>query len=262
MPEHSPILRLFDLHIERAGTVIVDSVTWTIERGQHWAVLGANGSGKTSLLSAIMGYLPATRGDIEVLGERYGGADWREMRRRIGIVSTALSPMLESGEPAVKTILSGKNALLGYYGDAAPLDVERALGILRELEAAHLETRRWGVLSQGERQRVLIGRALMGRPELLILDEPCAGLDPVARERFLAFLDRWVGRGDVPAIVLVTHHVEEITASFSHALVLRKGRVVAVGRKEEVLGSETLSRAFDTPVQVAARAGRYALVIG
>jgi iron complex transport system ATP-binding protein len=209
-----------------------------------------------------MGYLPATRGDIEVLGQRYGGADWREMRQRIGIVSTALAPMLESGEPAWKTILSGKNALLGYYGQPAPEDVERALGILVQLEAGHLETRRWGVLSQGERQRVLIGRALMGRPELLILDEPCAGLDPVARERFLGFLDRWVGRGGVPAIVLVTHHVEEITASFSHALVLRRGRVVAGGPKEQVLSSEILSRAFDAPVQVSSSGGRYTLVIG
>src|SRR5262249_54919208 len=159
-------------------------IDWTVEKGEHWAMLGANGSGKTSLLSAIMGYLPATRGEIEVLGQRYGEADWCQMRRRIGVVSTALAPMFEQGEPALKTILSGKMALLGYYGPAEDRDVERARHILGQMEAEHLETRPWRLLSQGERQRVLIGRAMMADAGLLILDELCAGLDPVARERF------------------------------------------------------------------------------
>jgi iron complex transport system ATP-binding protein len=249
------------VRIERAGTVIVDGVDWTIEKGEHWAMLGANGSGKTSLLSAIMGYLPATSGDIEVLGERYGASDWREMRRRIGVVSTALAPMLEGGEPALKTVLSGKTAMLGHYGQVDEGDVDRARQILGQMEAEHLEARPWWQLSQGERQRVLIGRSLMARAGLVILDEPCAGLDPVARERFLQFLERWVRRDDAPALVLVTHHLEEIVPLFSHALVLCQGHVVASGPKEEVLTSEYLSHAFNVPVRVTTRDGRYALEV-
>jgi iron complex transport system ATP-binding protein len=261
MTEPRRLLHLSGVRIERAGTVIVDGVDWTIAAGEHWVVIGPNGSGKTSLLSAIMGYLPATEGEIEVLGERYGESDWREMRRRVAIVSTALAPMLESDEPTLKTVMSGKEALLGYYGPSYDDDVDRARQILQQVECAHLEGRAWHLLSQGEKQRVLIGRALMARAGLLVLDEPCAGLDPVARERFLGFMERWASRRESPSLVLVTHHLEEITPAVSHALVLRKGRVVAQGRKEEVLGSEVLSRAFDVPVRVWSKGGRYALVV-
>ena len=259
--EEKPVLRLAGVRIERAGTVIVDGVDWTIAKGQHWVMLGANGSGKTSLLSAIMGYLPATAGEIEVLGGQYGAADWREMRRRIGVVSTALAPMLEGGEPALKTVLSGKTAMLGYYGAPDEGDVERARQILRQMEAEHLETRPWWHLSQGERQRVLIGRALMASAGLLILDEPCAGLDPVARERFLEFLERWVRRDNAPALVLVTHHIEEVVPLFSHALVLREGRVLKSGAKDDVLTTDVVSRAFDVPVRITSRDGRYVLEV-
>lgn len=257
--DETPVLRLIGVRIERAGTVIVDGVDWTIEKGQHWAMLGANGSGKTSLLSAIMGYLPATSGDIEVLGERYGASDWREMRRRIGVVSTALAPMLEGGEPALKTVLSGEMAMLGHYGPVDDGDVDRARQILGQMEAEHLEARPWWQLSQGERQRVLIGRSLMASAGLVILDEPCAGLDPVARERFLEFLERWVRRDNAPALVLVTHHIEEVVPLFSHALVLRRGEIVRSGPKSDVLTSECLSLAFDASVQVTCRVGRYTL---
>jgi len=262
MTEPRPVLRLSGVRIERAGTVIVDGVDWTIGAGEHWVVLGANGSGKTSLLSAMMGYLPATAGEIEMLGERYGESDWREMRRRVAIVSSALAPMLESDEPALKTVMSGKTALLGFYGPSYDDEVDRARQILAQVECSHLAERSWHLLSQGEKQRVLIGRALMARAGLLVLDEPCAGLDPVARERFLAFVERWASRSESPALVLVTHHLEEITPAISHALVLRKGRVVAQGKKDEVLGSEVLSRAFDVPVRVWSKGGRYALVVG
>jgi iron complex transport system ATP-binding protein len=261
MTEPIPVLRLAGVRIERAGATIIDDVSWTIEPGEHWTMLGANGSGKTSLLSAVMGYLPATRGHIEVLGERYGESDWREMRRRIGIVSSALMPMLEPGEPAMKTVLSGKSALLGYFGPVFEDDERAARHILAELECDYLENRRWELLSSGEKQRILIGRALMARPALLVLDEPCAGLDPVARERFLDFLERWARAGEAPSLVLVTHHVEEIMPAFSHALVLRAGRVVAAGPKEVALSSHVLSAAFDARIELSSRAGRYTLAI-
>jgi iron complex transport system ATP-binding protein len=259
--ERAFVLRLSNVRIQRAGTVIVEDVSWTIESGQHWIVLGANGSGKTSLLSAILGYLPATLGDIEVLGERYGEGDWREMRRRIGIVSTALAPMLEGDEPVLKTIISGKSAMLGYWGPVVDDDVELARRILEQIECAHLGARPWRVLSQGERQRVLIGRAIMARPPLVILDEPCAGLDPAAREHFLQFLERWGRSSGAPSLVLVTHHVEEVMPVFSHVLVLLAGRVLSSGAKEEVLTAEILSTAFGSQVRLVHALGRYSLHI-
>ncbi len=222
----SPALRISHVRIERGGVVIIDDVSWTVEREQHWVLLGANGSGKTSLLSSLMGYLPATEGDIEVLGDRYGQADWREMRRRIGIVSSALAPMLEDGEPVLKTILSGKSAMLGYWGRVADDELAQARRILERIECAHLAERRWHLLSQGERQRVLIGRALMA-----------------------------------DTLVLVTHHVEEIVPVFSHVLVLKAGRVLASGPKSEVLTEETLSRAFDVPVRLQCADDRYLLTV-
>ena len=257
----SPALRISHVRIERGGVVIIDDVSWTVEREQHWVLLGANGSGKTSLLSSLMGYLPATEGDIEVLGDRYGQADWREMRRRIGIVSSALAPMLEDGEPVLKTILSGKSAMLGYWGRVADDELAQARRILERIECAHLAERRWHLLSQGERQRVLIGRALMADPPLLVLDEPCAGLDPAAREHFMQFLDRWGKDNNAPTLVLVTHHVEEIVPVFSHVLVLKAGRVLASGPKSEVLTEETLSRAFDVPVRLQCADDRYLLTV-
>jgi len=257
----SPVLRLSRIRIERGGIVIVEDVSWTVERGQHWVLLGANGSGKTSLLSSVMGYLPATQGDIEVLGERYGEGDWREMRRRIGIVSSALVPMLEEGEPALKTILSGKSAMLGYWGPVVDDELARARRILERIECTHLQARPWRCLSQGERQRVLIGRVLMADPPLLILDEPCAGLDPAAREHFVQFLDRWGKDESAPTLVLVTHHVEEIMPVFSHVLVLKQGRVLACGPKAEVLTEETLANAFDAAIGLRCADGRYLLTV-
>ena len=261
MSEGDVVLRISDVHIERERAIIVENVSWTIVRGEHWAMLGANGSGKTSLLSALMGYLPATRGEIELLGEKYGEGDWRAMRRRIGIVSSALSPMLAGNEVALKTVVSGKSAMLGYWGPLCDEDVERARAILRQVECSHIEERPWSVLSQGERQRVLIGRALMAAPPLLVLDEPCAGLDPAARERFLGFLERWGREPDAPTLVLVTHHVEEIMPLFTHVLVLKNGEVLAAGPKASVLDAETLSRAFDARATLGVEGGRYALRI-
>jgi len=254
-------LRIEGLSLQRDDVSILRDVTWSVRAGEHWAVIGPNGSGKTSLLSAILGYLPATTGSIEVLGGRYGEADWREMRRRIGIVSSALPPLMSPIEPAWKTVLSGKSAMLGYWGEVDPSDRQRAADLLARIECEHLADRSFRVLSQGERQRVLIGRALMGEPPLLILDEPCAGLDPAARETFLAFLGTLADDPRAPSLVLVTHHVEEIVAAFSHVLVLRQGRVLSAGPKDEVLQSEVLSAAFDCDAEVIREGARYRLAI-
>ncbi|HTQ30484.1 MAG TPA: ABC transporter ATP-binding protein [Opitutaceae bacterium] len=257
----TPILDVSQLAIERGRARILRGVDWRVERGQHWAVLGANGSGKTSLLRALTGYLAPTTGRIAVLGKTYGETDWRELRLQIGIVTSALQPHVPPAEPALETVLSGKFAQLDLWAKTTRAERAAALRILRRVDAARLAAREWLFLSQGERQRVLIGRALMARPRLLILDEPCAGLDPVAREQFLNFLNRLARRPQAPALVLVTHHVEEITPAFTHALVLRAGTVVAAGPKTRVVTSTVLSRAFGRRIRVHARAGRYRLAL-
>ena len=251
------ILAVNELRVERGGTTILDGVSWRVERGQHWVILGANGSGKTSLLSALTGYLTPTAGDISLLGKTYGGADWRELRKQIGLVSSAVRQMMADDEPALETVASGKYAMIDFWGRLARADQIRARQILRQIDCSPLAERPWRVLSQGERQRILIGRALMARPRVLILDEPCAGLDPAAREHFLQFLQRLGRNRNAPALVLVTHHVEEIMPVFSHVLILKKGRVLAAGEKLQRLNTDMLSRAFNARVQLQRRTGRY-----
>ena len=168
--------------------------------------------------------------------------------------------MMADHEPALTSVISGKYAMIDYWGRVKTADRVAARRILRDVEAEYLADRPWLVLSQGERQRVLIGRALMARPRLLILDEPCAGLDPVAREHFLAFLDRLGRRRNAPALILVTHHVDEIMPVFSHALLLRAGRVLAAGVKGKALTSANISRAFDAKLRLVTRAGRWELL--
>ena len=256
-----PVLEVVNLAITREGTKILRDVSWRVERGQHWAMLGANGSGKTSLLSALTGYLMPTDGEIFVLGRRFGHTDWRELRRHIGLVSSSVRQMMADDEPALETVASGKYAMIDFWGRLPRADAAAAWRRLRQVECAELADRAWRVLSQGERQRVLIARALMARPRLLILDEPCAGLDPAAREHFLQFLQRLGQSRNAPTLVLVTHHVEEIMPVFSHALVLLDGRVLATGAKRAVLKTEVLARAFAAQVRLRQARGRYALTV-
>ncbi len=256
----APVIEVSGLVVER-DAAILRGIDWRVERGQHWVILGANGSGKTSMLRALTGYLPPTSGTIRVLGETYGKTDWRELRKRVGLVSSSINQMMPEGETALAAVISGKFAMIGYWGEIGDEDRARAIRILRRIEASALADRPWIHLSQGERQRVLIGRALMAEPRLLILDEPCAGLDPVAREHFLQFLQRLARSRNAPAMVLVTHHVEEIMPAFTHVIVLRDGRVMAAGARREVLDSKILSQAFGAPVRLTLRAGRYSLSV-
>jgi len=254
-------LQVSNLRIQRGDTLILDNLSWRVERGQHWVILGANGSGKTSLLSALAGYLMPTAGEIEVLRHRYGQTDWRELRKQIGLVSSSIRQLMAESEPALETVVSGKYAMIDLWGRVTAADRKRGMRLLKQIECGQLAKRPWLYLSQGERQRVLIGRALMARPRLLILDEPCAGLDPVAREHFLQFLQRLGRQKTAPALVLVTHHVEEIMPVFSHALILRAGRRLIAGKMEAVLNSRQLSRAFDTSVRLRMVKGRYTLSV-
>jgi iron complex transport system ATP-binding protein len=252
------ILAVDHLRIERGGTKILNDISWRVESEQHWVILGANGSGKTSLLSALTGYLMPTNGEIFLLGKIYGESDWRELRKKIGIVSSSVRQMMADDEPALETVASGKYAMIDFWGELSRVEKSQARKLLQQVECGYLAERPWRVLSQGERQRVLIGRALMAKPRVLILDEPCAGLDPAAREHFLQFIQRLGAQKNSPTLILVTHHVEEIMPVFSHVLILKDGKMLADGKKEKALNSKNLSSAFGTHIQLKKMKNRYA----
>ena len=262
MSVSNPILNVTGLRIERSGTVILRDVNWRVGRGQHWVILGANGSGKTSLLSALTGYLTPTAGEITLLGETYGRTDWRELRKKIGLVSSSIRQMMADDETALETVASGKYAMIDFWGRVTRAEKAAALKLLRQVECEYLADRPWQVLSQGERQRVLIGRALMARPRVLILDEPCAGLDPAAREHFLLFIQRLGQRRNSPTLIFVTHHVEEIMPVFTHVLLLKDGGVLAAGEKAKALNSKNLSKAFNSRMKLEKMGQRHTLKVG
>jgi len=261
MPAKPPLLCITGLTVQRGDVTLLRDVAWRIEVGQHWVVLGANGCGKTSLLKTLLGYLSPSAGELTLLGRRYGNSDWRELRPLIGIVTSALQSSIPAAEPAIETVISGRYAQLDLWAKTTRSDATAARRLLELLGVAALEDRPWLYLSQGERQRVLIARALMARPRVLILDEPCAGLDPVARAEFLAFVDLLARQRRGPALVLVTHHVEEITPAFTHALGLKKGQVHVVGDVATVVRSRTMSSLFDASIRIRLNRGRFAAAV-
>jgi iron complex transport system ATP-binding protein len=254
------IFEVRNLRVER-DAVILHDVSWRVERGQHWVILGANGSGKTSLLSALTGYLVPTRGEITIGEARFGAADWRDVRTAVGLVSASLGHRIEPNQTGREVILSGRHAQINLWGRVSPAEEKEAARLLRQVHASHLAARAWCFLSQGERQRILIGRALMARLKMLFLDEPCAGLDPAAREDFLGFLEKLARRPHAPTLVLVTHHVEEIAPLFTHVLMLGRGRVLTSGEKADVLTSANLGKTFGIGVTLRRAKGRYRLTL-
>lgn len=256
-----PILDIIDLCLDRGDKHILNCLNWRIEAGEHWVVLGPNGSGKTSLIASLTGYKSPTSGEIHVLGDTFGENDWFQLRKQIGLVSSALDKLMANEEPVLETIVSGKYAMIDLWQEPNVRDKRAARVILKRIECLHLANRPWAKLSQGERQRALIGRALMSKPRLLMLDEPCAGLDPVAREHFLQFLGRLGNQRNTPTIVLVTHHVEEIIPAFTHALLLRNGKDIAQGPVSKTLTSKFLTTAFNCQVDIYRRNERYWLTV-
>jgi iron complex transport system ATP-binding protein len=255
----TPILEVSNLRVTRGKTPILRGVDWRVRPGEHWVILGANGSGKTSLLKSLTGFLSPTAGEITVLGQRYGESDWRDLRLKIGVVTSAFVAAIPPAEPVRDTVASGKFAQLDLWHRVTAADRRTAARLLRLVGLGRLAGREWAYLSQGERQRVLIARALMARPQLLVLDEPCAGLDPVAREKFLRFINQLARQRHAPALVLVTHHVEEIMPRFSHVLLLRAGRVVAAGARRSVLTTQNLSATFGAQLRLDRARGRLRL---
>jgi iron complex transport system ATP-binding protein len=243
------VLQVEGLSYQRDRPILTD-VSWRVVQGEHWVILGANGCGKTSLISCVTGYEMATAGEIVVDESTYGQTDWREVRKRVGLVTSTLTQYLEPYEPVLDVVVSGREAMLNLVGEPNQLWRAEARELLERVGCAYLAGSRWGVLSQGERQKILICRAFMARHAVLILDEPCAGLDPVARERFLQWLASVAEQASAPALVLVTHHVEEILPCFTHVLLLKAGQVLAQGVKAEVLTSEALSEAYGASVSL------------
>jgi len=254
----SPVASLHGVAVVRDGRAILDGVDWELRPGERWAVLGPNGSGKTTLLHVAGMRLLPTRGVVEVLGERYGRCDARALRRRVVLVSQAMLRTLRPTLSAHDVVLTGRHAALEpcwHRYDAG--DHARADALLAGTGLGGAGDRDFGVLSEGERQQVLLARALMGDPELLLLDEPAAGLDLGARERLVARIAALAADPDAPPLVLVTHHVEEIPPGTTHVALLRRGKVVAAGPAAEVLDSAVVSDCFELAVEVVPSGGRW-----
>lgn len=250
------VIDIHNVSWERNHKLILQNINWTVKEGEHWCLLGLNGSGKTTLLNMINGYIWPTEGSISVLGKTFGEYDLRELRKRIGWVSTSLQQMLYGSETALKIVLSGKFATIGLYDQTATEDLSRAEALMKSLGCTALMERTYDTLSQGERQRVLIARALMASPKLLILDEPCTGLDVFAREQLLQMIGTVAAEENAPTIIYVTHHVEEILPCFTKTLLIKEGQVFAANLTSDVLTSDLMSHFFEMPVELLRRDGR------
>ena len=244
--------------LRRGGRVLVGPVDWQVELDERWVVIGPNGAGKTSLLRMAAAMEYPSSGSAVVLGERLGRVDMAELRQRVGLSSSALSQRVPDEELVRDVVVSAGYAVLGRWHERYDdVDYLRALDTLESVGAEHLADRTFGTLSEGERKRVLIARSLMTDPELLLLDEPAAGLDLGGREELVARLADLAADPDSPALVLVTHHVEEIPPGFCHCLILSEGRVLAAGLLRDTLTAANLSAAFGQSIAVDTVDGRY-----
>jgi len=259
----APILDIRDVCYKINNRLILDRVSWQIKKGEHWAVLGPNGAGKTTLLKIACGYIWANAGGT-VYRNGQALVDLRELRESIGSVIISLADQIPPGESVTRTVVSGKFAQLGlceYTGhEPQEADFAQARKYLCEIGCAHVENQRFGTLSQGERQRVLIARARMARPLLLILDEPCAGLDPGGRELLLQSIQNLAKTQRDMGLILVTQHIEEITPVFDRVLALADGKIVEQGAKEEVVCPQLIERLYGVSSRVLHSADRYWMV--
>lgn len=260
----TPALELRDVSYVAGGKKILDSINWTVHPSEHWAILGANGSGKTTLLKLGCGYLWPNAGGV-VLRRGKELTYLPELRKSIGWVTAALADEIPAQERAIHTVISGKFAQVGYlggmWGEANRRDYARARLYLKELSSARLAEHEFGTLSQGEKQKILIARARMTRPYLIVLDEPCAGMDPGAREKFLTSLAGLGRRKKIPALIYVTHHIEEILPLFRRTLVLRDGRILRAGATRDALSARVLEDLYGVAFTIVQRKGRYWPVI-
>ncbi len=252
------VLEMADVSVVRSGNHLLRQVTWSVSDGDRWVLLGPNGAGKTTLLQVAAAQLHPTDGRATILGDMLGAVDVFELRPRIGLTSAALAERIPRTEQVRNVVLTATYAVVGRWREAyESYDEERAAWLLDRLGVGDLADRKFGTLSEGERKRVQIARAMMSDPELLLLDEPAAGLDLGARESLVSTLSTLAADASSPAIVLVTHHVEEIPPGFTHVLLLRSGRVVAAGPLERTLTDENLSATFGMPLSLSHSNGRW-----
>ncbi len=243
-------LSLTNVSLERQNKKLLNNVTWQVNKGEHWAILGLNGSGKTSLLKLITAEYWTSQGTMEVLGNQFGGTDISNIRTKIGIVGSFIAERLSPHMLAEKIVLTGKYKSSILYTEYGEKELEEARQMLISIGGEHLLGRIYASLSQGEKQLLLIARSLMESPEILILDEATSGLDLFAREKLLTQIEQITSLPNAPTIIYVTHHAEEITRSFTHVLLLKKGNIIAKGPKNEVLTEEILSDFYDQPVSI------------
>ncbi len=252
------VLQLAQVTVRRGTKLLLDSVDWTVEEDERWVILGPNGAGKTTLLQLAATTMQPTSGVVGVFGELLGAVDVFELRPRIGFSSAALAQGIPSEELVLDAVVSAGYAVIGRWREAyGRLDTRRARMLLARFGVGDMADRRYGTLSEGERKRVQIARAMMTDPELLLLDEPAAGMDLGGREDLLRRLARLAAHPDAPAMILVTHHVEEIPRGMSHAMLLADGRVVTQGLIGDALTSENLSTAFGLELSVERGNGRF-----
>ena len=257
MARTTPVVSLSDVSLVLDGKRVLSHVDWEVLPGENWVVIGPNGSGKTSLLSVINGYRWPSSGEVSVLGRRFGDTDLRELRTETGLVSSYLDLMIGGDERVVDLVVSGKFGSTRMWSKVRATDVSRARSLLSAMGCAEQLGKTLSELSQGERQKVAIARAMMARPRLLILDEPCEGLDIASRESFLDGLEPLLSRREGPSFIEVTHRTEDIPPGFTHALLLREGRVVGSGKIRATLTSKKLSRCLGTEVELKSWGGRY-----
>jgi len=252
------VLELDGVSVVRDGTTILDSVTWAVDSDQRWVILGPNGAGKTTLLQIASASIHPSSGHARVLEDTLGKVDLAELRPRIGFASTALARRIPGDEKVINVVLTAAYSVTGRWNETyEDIDVRRARRVLVEWKLGHLENRRFGDLSDGEQKRVQIARSVMTDPELLLLDEPAASLDLGAREELLQLLSGYAEAPQSPGIIMVTHHVEEIPAAFTHALLLSEGSIRAQGPIAEVITEDNLSATFGLELVVTENAGRF-----
>ena len=255
----SSALEFTDVVVRREGRNIIDHVTWQVDDDQRWVILGPNGAGKTTLLQLADTLMHPTSGTVTVLGETLGRTDVFEVRPRIGFASSAMAKRVPRDETVLNTVLTAAYSVLGRWNENyEDIDERRALRVLGDWRLEHLADRTFGTLSDGEQKRVQIARAVMTDPELLLLDEPTASLDLGSREELLALLSGYASSPTTPAMLMVTHHVEEIPVGFTHVLLMREGRIVAAGPVAETLTAESLTETFGMPIVLSSEDGRYA----
>jgi iron complex transport system ATP-binding protein len=259
MTHTKPVVSINNVSVIKSGNLLLDGVSWDIGAGERWILFGANGSGKTTLMEVVSSYLFPTRGSVNLFGHRLGRVDVRTLRPRIGYVGPAPTSLVRTQFPSIEIVLTGLHASFvdTRWHTYEETDWDRARDCLRTLHAEKLAEREFGTMSEGEKKRVLIARALMSSPDLLLLDEPGSGLDLGARERLVDSLASLAASPDATPVVLVTHHVEEIPPGFDHILMLAGGKVVTSGRLDEVLTAGALSNTFEMPLELERRGHRW-----